>query len=74
VQQLIREKFQQVSIYGYSVITDLQIKAEYKAATKLGQNVYNVDIAVVFDTSPVGGLCSGLSSLYSRVTLQPVMA
>jgi hypothetical protein len=47
-QQLIRERFQQAAIYGQSVITDPQLKAEYKAAAKPGQSAYNVAVADFF--------------------------
>jgi len=51
-QQSVREKFQQATVYGRSVMDDPQLKAEYKAeykaAAKPGQSAYNVAVADFF--------------------------
>jgi hypothetical protein len=47
-QQSVRERFQQAAIYGRSVVSDPQLKAEYKAAAKPGQSAYNVAVADFF--------------------------
>ena len=47
-QQSVREKFQQATVYGRSIMDDPQLKAEYKAAAKPGQSAYNVAVADFF--------------------------
>jgi hypothetical protein len=47
-QLTVREKFQQAAIYGRSVVSNPQLKAEYKAVAKPGQSAYNVAVADFF--------------------------
>jgi hypothetical protein len=53
-QLSVRERFQQAAIYGRSVISDPQLKAEYKAAVKPGQSAYNVAVADFFYAPDIG--------------------
>ena len=47
-QQAVNTKFQLATIYGKTVISDPDTKAEYQARTKGGQSAYNVAVADYF--------------------------
>jgi hypothetical protein len=47
-EQATRNRFQQATIYGRSVLADPEVKARYQAAAKPGQTAYNVAVADYF--------------------------
>ena len=78
-QASVREKFQQAAIYGRSVVSNPETKAEYAAAAKPGQSAYNVAVADFFRApdieevylSAYSGQVGDLLNIKSSGGLQP---
>ena len=59
IQQSINAMFKKAVIYAKSVLTDLAMKAAYKAKAKRGQSAFNVAIADFFKLPEIGEIDSG---------------